>query len=744
MAYGLKYELAYYRRSGKITTIDIYERDYSGSITELVGGVPPLVIEGDYDDTNIYEKATLGFGIKIKVVFESLAGLNFFTEDPQKFIVEIYNGESSCENLIWQGFLNADLYSEDYSCSLDKPITLYGSDGMTVLDSIRYLQSDGSYYEGIYSLREILDSILNKLNITFDYLYTNHNLVLNDEGSDDILNDLYIANANFVDEKGVAMTCREVLDTIFGGLGLVMFFKGKNIYLIDPENLHDTSLGKVYNLSESAGNPVESPFGGYLDISEGDIEWFKTGTQLDVIPHISKAMVRYDPYTFTSYSYSFDDENNWDVHGSFKFIDYPSEYPIEPDFYMCSQYYEQWYTISDYYLTDEQIRDKFYRALVFKNWTTLFGSCEIDYWNKIAVKDVEYGGDILYFLMLCGKIPGSKRYVQFQNLGRLVIHTYSIPFETAFIGQDETLRLQVEFEAYVNTKNTFNLYDSISTDGDKVTKATIPIAIQVGDLYAQEGGGRWDDTETYLHAYIIDEGLTIYTHQNGSVNNKWLPVALTFYLHEYRTGPTVHTINGPITIKIMDCIYKADMDWGTGIYPIDPYDSDYYVQCILIRNITVSVIKAGPNTVIENNGLEVEGKVDTDYVGRREIAINTKAGTGVCGCSRGAFRMIQNYATPTYIKDGIYYGEATSSSDKLTFEQLILKSVVSQYKVPRFRLNGSLDVGNYSLDVLLKLIKDSNHLPNKSFLITSFSYDDRYESMEVSLMEITSTKDDII
>jgi hypothetical protein len=76
--------------------------------------------------------------------------------------------------------------------------------------------------------------------------------------------------------------------------------------------------------------------------------------------------------------------------------------------------------------------------------------------------------------------------------------------------------------------------------------------------------------------------------------------------------------------------------------------------------------------------------------------------------------------------------------------QLILQNLYSQYKQQRFKLTGTLDVKSYLMYIDLNLIKDNKYLSGKAFYIVSGTYNDVNEAMDVEMLELTNTRDNII
>ena len=690
MAYGRKYTIPYYRKSGGQTTIDILKKDYAGAVTTLKGGDSPWELSKESILSNIYTP-TIGSGCVLNIVsLSSLSLIEFFTNDPQEFIVKIYNGATGT-TLIWQGFISTELYKENYSNPLPQVISVYCNDGMKVLESIKYTETDGSYYTGTVTLITILNNIFGKLGMTFSTIYTSNDLEIFDDGNVQITNPflyLKLPNENFIDEQGEAMSCRDVLESIVGGLGgLTMFFLADAIYLVDPINLHDTGKGKSYTASTGADETVISTLGGYIDISTpaDDIKWEETGTQFDILPSVIEAVVKYDPYTLSEIDYNLADSANWSVTGTFT---------DETDY---------WQNLD----------------VEFENWDSTNSAGT----NFAAVKESLYSIPE-YFILLGG-------------VGDNLI-TWTVPLSN--ITQDQNVRMKISFEAWVVTKeNSLNIYcDGSSTD---IFQVKVPITVQVG-TQTWNGGNSWNEDSSFgdqeQELLIRQEGISNaeFAADNtlSNVNDRWTEVSIIVPLAQ---SSTEQLIEGNIIISLLDSFKSFFAD------PILPAISSGSVYYVLLKDPKITFIDAASGVAIGNNGIETRGVRNTNLVAKSPTIIDVTTGTGRYGCSRGAYKTDSQVVVGTNIV-GLYRGDLDSNLTQYTTMQLLLQSFLSQYKTPRYFLNGKLDVHNYLLAIFLKLIKYSDHLGDKAFYIVEAIYYDRKEVMDATLLEIEDTRELIV
>ena len=684
MSYGVHYRIAYKRLSNSTTTIDILENAYGGSVVNLTPDKTPLTITKSGDVNNIFAP-TIGSGAVINVSATPLSLLNLFTSDPQQFVVKCYNG-SSGSNLFWQGFVNAQIYSEDYSANYPIPISINCNDGMTILDSLYYKNSDGTFYTGCSTIGGVINNILGKLNITFNNIYTSNDISTNGY-TVNLFTNVKVNNENYIDESLQAQTCREVLNSIMGGIPWVMYFSGDKIYIYDPINLNNSSIGKKYTLP--AYTETGATVGGYCDIitgsTAGALGYYQTGQALDIVPICNEVDIKYNLYNYTNFNYDFSS-----VTGvTFSHITSPSP--------------------NDYYNN---------LSVNYPNWTQKTSGGTTASGHFIAIKQSLDDNSPIYGLLL-------------DNSGDVL--TYTIPH--SYVNPSPDLSLALSIDSYCQTRlnSTAN-----ATDGENIygSSATTPVyayfvvaSIQCGNLY-------FDDYSSWLSGVhgtllgVIQDGVSYaqYGANNTKsiVNDTWATTKRIITLGGGLTG-------GTITVRI-SCIQ------GFSEITFNTSKPEYVVGAaykrVLIKNLKLEVVNSAGVT-ISNNGINVKGNVSTSLIYKTNpLEISTTNGsTGSYGISRGSYLSNTNQSLCSY---GFWRGGTPYMSEKL-----LLQAYISQYKVPRRKLSASLNAKNYLLDLNMKLITDYKYQSGKAFYIVNSTYDDAEESMDCEMIEVPSTKDSI-
>jgi hypothetical protein len=711
-SYTIRYQIAYYRKSGGKTTIDILEKGYGGGVSNLLAEDDPLVIAKEGDVNNIY-KPTIGSGVTIKIRATPLSLQHLFTTDPQKYMVKIYDGDSEessgADNLVWQGFINTGIYTESYSTPicLKSSITIYCNDGMVLLEDIPYTQTVGGLnYTGFDTIGNVMSNVFSKLELEFLTIKTATDLKY--ETHNNLFTALSINNENYYDESGVAMSCREVLESIFGGVGgLVIFLKGSSIYIIDPICLHTSSTRArsydthpTYGANEYVGQ--NSYFGGYLDISNKDIRWFETGSIKDIVQPFNSINIKYDPYNLTDVIYGFSKAN---AEGS------------------DTSYSE---------ITNNGITYRRYVDITMKDWdiTGIYGFNAI---QQIGLATVD---DPMYFIE---QIPSAAA----------AYFEYTFPLSN--IKQDDNLMLELNFDVYLNTKNVTNIIEPSEAETVINTLYIDDIEIKIGNKWWN--GANWQGSAASTRIYIreIDaKTVDIYKHKTwftrrkylgtedqSRIDDRWTTIMLYIPISDAVVVAT-GLLNGSISIKIPK--QMTTFDHADVVPETSPggYATTTLIHNILIKNIGFIVVDL-EKISIGNEGILTNAIIDSAvYIKKSKLDFPLTNGIGPYGVSRGAFSSNEAAIVGVNIT-------GLSRADNVVYKtgELLLQSLMGQYGSPRSILSGSLNVKDYISIIDFYLIKDSTYLGAKAFYIVNGEYHDREERMVVEMIELTDIRETI-
>lgn len=183
--------------------------------------------------------ATMELVSKENFQFESL-----HTDNMQDYMVKFYRGGS----LYWMGWLDPELYEENLSLFPPYPVSFTAAD-FNVLERLQYQDTQGNNYTDIVPMITHLQRCFSKLNLPFTRLAigcstTADGITLS--ADETIFHKLYIQSANFYDEDGKPMTCREVIESILQPFGLMMVQRDASVYIYDYNTVVGGGVMKYY------------------------------------------------------------------------------------------------------------------------------------------------------------------------------------------------------------------------------------------------------------------------------------------------------------------------------------------------------------------------------------------------------------------------------------------------------------------------------------------------------------------
>lgn len=290
----MRYQGFFYSLKGDKYTVEIITNGASGTTRNVTLGVPPFTTEMDATDENIYKPCKYQ-SATVKLVTSAATDYKFdiYSGLANGTKIRLYDNDS---NLLWGGFATPNLYNNGF-VQENEVIEIEAIDGLSILQYYKY----NAQPKQILSFIEILNNILTKCEV-YNTLYVS-DCVYRVSGTP-ILNDLYISEQNFFDEKDddetdddVAWTCKEVLEEICKYLGLVCVGDGDKVYLLDLDAIRaNKNTYYQYNIGETAYTRVT--LSKSLVISGGDYMGANNNISLDNV--YNKVSVKDKFYTFDS------------------------------------------------------------------------------------------------------------------------------------------------------------------------------------------------------------------------------------------------------------------------------------------------------------------------------------------------------------------------------------------------------------------------------------------------------------
>lgn len=205
-----------------------------------------------------YDGSTL-FGTVLTITVASPSSLeyaqDFYLGDMKGKLVKLFmDWGQSGQKLVFVGYVNSEVYEDDFSGRLNYDVIITCNNGIGILDRMLFLQENGDPYIDFVKNIDIIQRCLSALEITYDKIYIASNLYLGLMGAQDsIFHVVYSKAVNFYDESDEPMTMKEVLsDLLFSNL-CRLFIYDNCVYIIDVGFLtRETISAKRYNFSTFA------------------------------------------------------------------------------------------------------------------------------------------------------------------------------------------------------------------------------------------------------------------------------------------------------------------------------------------------------------------------------------------------------------------------------------------------------------------------------------------------------------
>ena len=270
-----------------------------GPITDIDGASSPFQII--YPDLKDRFQTVRGSGCQLNLISNSnMELMDLFAPGDKAYRILFYYHDE----LKWFGYLESEQYSEPYCESENYTVTLYGNNGFSLLEKIPFAMGDGSRYEGIITQWEVLQIILEKWGLE-DYLNqiriaigaTATGVFIN--SNETILHKTFINLANYYDEDGEPMTCRDVLDAILAPYGAYIALLGTNILIAD---IHSTASSATLQFKTFSWNLLTGEW-GYVGVGSDypindiySLGIHETGGDMEMVSAYNKHFLRYSKY----------------------------------------------------------------------------------------------------------------------------------------------------------------------------------------------------------------------------------------------------------------------------------------------------------------------------------------------------------------------------------------------------------------------------------------------------------------
>ena len=653
--------------------------------------------------------AVYGSGANITLISENR--LDYYNElysiNPQTFLFKHYLNNS----LNFVGYLDTEQYQDYFANGVNYEFSITANDGISVLDRIKISDNNGNELDGIYNALDVIKYALNKLNIDYNYLYLGINTTIENIASNEtLLHKLNIRSANYVDEKGNWMSCREVINAILLPLTLKLHIIGNDVYIVDINKLasENNLTLKQYNFS-NLSYVKNVTITNLFEINKS-----LNNSVLNKQSGVSKVDLKFNKYIY--------DDIRIDINEK---------------------------TVSDF-ISETEITnnlDKTYNVKRFKgceNYTNLDNNADSAYFEQIT--DVVNPDNVDYTVRIKGLSDIDKPVETFTPV-------YSLEIDSRIDLVSSNYYIKLKGEAMAVDDSKFLAHHELNY----VLDFSFYLKVQIGNKYYSKEHGWTNNPNSYLTVNILDYLKT--TGETKITVNQWFSLnGATFDTVPNNLSINDLKFNG-IIIPLNSDLFKSanTIEGGRLKFQIGTYNKRYYGPAsdgvtlpyidgvMRFKNLSVSIVEKdqwGNYIEVDNNDIEYQGTIDENYV--NSLFVETLHGTDAEGTGRGIYliNISGKYDDSKYATNQRIVGlnSVKRAGNEGTTEELLLNTYLSNLQKSRNLLSVTL-LDYYSMINTFKY-KINSKLENLKFIPISLTCD--YVNAESSVQLLEFVKDEVL
>jgi hypothetical protein len=299
--YKNKYILPFSSVNGRKYRMVIQEDNFTEKYDVITGDKHPIII--DYPSTEKFEPIQTSGAIINLLSSSDRQFIDLYSSDKLKYRVFLQQSDDdSGDNLsytitIWRGYLNTEMYSEDFSRLKNYIVTFTANDGFNILNRIPFIDDNGDNYSGSTSHFETILNILNKLNLEYNSINISLSTSISGvtfEEYETLLHHTFTRNDNWYNEDNEPESCKKVIDEILRPFGAIIQQINGDYYILDYNSINKTS-GTLFKTYSNTGVYVgENILNLKVDVSTIGI--YRTGLQFNYNSGINKQVIKYNQY----------------------------------------------------------------------------------------------------------------------------------------------------------------------------------------------------------------------------------------------------------------------------------------------------------------------------------------------------------------------------------------------------------------------------------------------------------------
>lgn len=698
--------------SGIQYRLDFLKKQATGGIKEIKGTRSPFQLKLP----SIKHKFQVVYGSGCKISLNSATDrelLELYTIRMQDIQLRFYQDNK----MIWCGWLDSELYEEDYCAFRNYPVQLTGNDGLNILSRLTFIKEDGNLYNGEMKIFDLIKLIIGKMALPYKklYLLCPTKAVISESLKLNALEHLSVLTDNYLDKDNKPLSLREVLEEILKPFGAQIKCSGGNIWILDTH--HEAQKGVVQAICydiEDNWKRSEVTVNLIKDISA--IGFFQTGGTLKKLSGYNEQEITYTPKVISTLGApKVEDPKMWDN---------PPEYV----FWKSGRSF----TYKGHPGSHTQI---LYEHLKKSTGNTM----------KKYIKFLNDNAD-LQGIKSTGtdkEEPQESTYLALINpyYNKNRPSTYKPQWSVEYrphqyiIGNSSTL-LRISFEAFILTSD--NPFDD---ERSTIKQLRIPIKVSIGgkpiDLELNEEGSE----NSYIYGVIHNP------KTREDVSEKWTKAQGLFYVIRnnvsFRESKAVISDTGIVMNIPSDfsgdlvISFASNIQTFTSVGRIQMDDNYKQVKEVQIKDLKVELVKRKGNSTefspVKSDDITYTGKMN-HYFKEKGKEIKVIHGTSISAGEKGAF-IYRDGDTGTIINTY----EKAGVTNKI--EKLLLRSIMSNYKRAHLGLTSIRLKNNLMIH---QTITDSRILGNKAFIISGGTIDYYQGCADVSLVEVFEDTEEIV